>query len=62
MYVRPSMLVVGGGITGLAAAWKLKSLGCDVKVWEASSRVGGQVVTADVDGQKFDTGASNLTS
>nr|WP_315198687.1 FAD-dependent oxidoreductase [Actinomyces oris] len=60
MYVRPSMLVIGGGITGLAAAWKLNSLGCDVKVWEASSRVGGQVVTADVDGQKFDTGASKV--
>lgn len=58
MCVHPSVLVIGGGITGLAAARKLKGFGCDVKVWEASNRVGGQVVTTDVDGQKFDIGAS----
>lgn len=39
------VLVVGGGFSGLAAAFELKSAGYDVLVLEARNRVGGRVVT-----------------
>jgi oxygen-dependent protoporphyrinogen oxidase len=35
--------VVGGGITGLAAAWKLTQLGHTVRLFEASPRLGGVI-------------------
>jgi len=42
--------VVGGGITGLAAAWELQSRGIDYVVLEASDRLGGKIVTERADG------------
>ncbi len=44
---RPSVVVIGGGITGLSAAWELqKSQGAlDITVLEQSSRWGGKVIT-----------------
>ncbi|ATC65062.1 protoporphyrinogen oxidase [Nibricoccus aquaticus] len=35
--------VIGGGITGLAAAWKLTQLGHRVRLFEASPRLGGVI-------------------
>jgi oxygen-dependent protoporphyrinogen oxidase len=37
--------VVGGGITGLAAAWELVQTGTRVTVLDAADRVGGRIVT-----------------
>jgi len=37
--------ILGGGITGLAAAWELRSRGVDVVVLEAGARVGGAIGT-----------------
>jgi protoporphyrinogen/coproporphyrinogen III oxidase len=37
--------VVGGGITGLAAAYRLQQRGVEYTVFEASSRLGGKIVT-----------------
>ena len=48
--------VVGGGITGLAAAWEVLSSGADVEVFEASNRLGGRIVTEDVGGRPIDLG------
>jgi monoamine oxidase len=45
---RPSgkrVLVVGGGLAGLAAAHELAGIGYDVIVFEARSRPGGRVVS-----------------
>jgi oxygen-dependent protoporphyrinogen oxidase len=42
--------VVGGGITGLAAAWELQCRGIDYVLLEASDRLGGKIVTERVDG------------
>jgi oxygen-dependent protoporphyrinogen oxidase len=39
------VLVVGGGISGLATAWKLQQRGIQIELWEASSRVGGKIAT-----------------
>ena len=47
-----SVLVVGAGIAGLAAANALKAKGCDVRLIEARTRVGGRVDTISL-------GASN---
>ncbi|KAH6842904.1 hypothetical protein B0I37DRAFT_206388 [Chaetomium sp. MPI-CAGE-AT-0009] len=40
-----SVTIVGGGISGLVAGYELKRAGFDVRILEASSRVGGRVVT-----------------
>lgn len=48
--------VVGGGITGLAAAWELLGAGADVTLFEAGDRLGGRIVTDDVAGRPVDLG------
>jgi monoamine oxidase len=40
------VIVVGGGIAGLAAAYTLQRFGFDTRILEASQRVGGRVRTA----------------
>lgn len=45
--------VVGGGITGLAAAWELERNGVDVVVFEATDRVGGKLEQSSVPGLSF---------
>ena len=44
------MVVVGGGVTGLAAAWELQGAGADVSVLESGRRAGGVIVTERRDG------------
>lgn len=51
-----SVAVVGGGITGLAAAWEALGAGADVTVLEAGSRFGGRIVTEEVAGRPVDLG------
>jgi predicted NAD/FAD-binding protein len=47
--------VVGGGVSGLSAAWLLARRH-DVTLYEAASRVGGHANTVEVDGVAVDTG------
>lgn len=42
---RARIVVLGGGISGLLAAWHLRQQGCDVVVWEASAAPGGWAQT-----------------
>ena len=49
--------VVGAGIAGLYAAYKLKKLGLDVRVYEKSGRIGGRVGTIQFAGMRLPTGA-----
>lgn len=53
-----SILIIGAGISGLAAAKKLKSKGFTVTVLEAQDRVGGRLRTNRSLGVAFDEGAS----
>lgn len=53
-----TVLVIGAGISGLAAARKLKQNGFDVIVLEAQNKVGGRVRTDRTPGVAFDEGAS----
>ena len=53
-----TVVVVGGGISGLAAAKKLKEKGFTVIVLEAQDKVGGRIRTERSLGVAFDEGAS----
>jgi oxygen-dependent protoporphyrinogen oxidase len=65
--IRPSVVVVGGGISGLAAAWELTG-GAEgptdvtprVEVIEASERVGGSLATTTFAGRTIDLGADGF--
>lgn len=48
--------VVGGGITGLAAAWELLGAGAEVTVLEASDHLGGKILTEEMGGRPVDLG------
>jgi oxygen-dependent protoporphyrinogen oxidase len=56
------VVVVGGGIAGLTAAFRLQQAGFDVVVHEASERVGGRTASIERDGFLLDLGASGLSS
>jgi monoamine oxidase len=46
--------ILGAGVSGLTAAWRLRAAGLDVEVFEARDRLGGRAVTQD----GFDLGAT----
>ena len=54
--------VIGAGISGLAAAYRLVQSGWDVEVFESSDRAGGRVWTVAHDGYLADKGATTLSS
>jgi protoporphyrinogen/coproporphyrinogen III oxidase len=54
------VVVVGGGIAGLAAAYTLSREDHQVTVVEAASRVGGKLRVSEVDGIAVDEGAEQL--
>ncbi|OEV11875.1 FAD-dependent oxidoreductase, partial [Streptomyces nanshensis] len=55
------VIVIGGGISGLAAAQRLCADGASVTVLEASARVGGKLLTGDVAGSAaVDLGAESM--
>ncbi|MEO5679963.1 MAG: protoporphyrinogen oxidase, partial [Acidimicrobiales bacterium] len=54
---RPSVVVVGAGIAGLAAAWEAAEAGADVVLLEADRRAGGKLAFASLLGRRIDTGA-----
>lgn len=52
------VLVVGGGISGLAIAHNLASSGLRVEVWEGAERVGGKIQTVVKQGYQLEQAAS----
>ncbi|NLP83484.1 NAD(P)-binding protein [Microbacterium sp. CFH 90308] len=52
------VVVIGGGIAGLVAAWECAKLGMAVTLVEASGRLGGVVGMAEVAGLELETGAT----
>ena len=54
------VIVVGGGISGLAAAYELRRHGVSVRVLEASDRPGGVIQTDRFDGWVIDGGPDSM--
>jgi oxygen-dependent protoporphyrinogen oxidase len=57
-----AVVVAGGGITGLAAAWELARAGIAVELYEASDRLGGKIRTEHVDGFLVEDGPDSFIS
>jgi protoporphyrinogen/coproporphyrinogen III oxidase len=55
-----SIVVVGAGIAGLAAAWELQKRGVAARVLEAGRRPGGVIFTERFDGWTIDAGPDSL--
>lgn len=56
----PHVAVLGGGITGLTAAWHLRQAGLTPTVFESSVRVGGAIGTVHADGWRHELGPNSL--
>ncbi|MEU9538465.1 MULTISPECIES: protoporphyrinogen oxidase [Streptomyces] len=54
------VVVIGGGIAGLAAAHRLLGRGARVTVLEASDRVGGKLLPGEIAGARVDLGAESM--
>ena len=54
------LVVVGGGVAGLAAAAEATRRGARVTVLEGSARVGGKVAVSEVGGLAVDEGADSM--
>jgi oxygen-dependent protoporphyrinogen oxidase len=57
---QPHVVVIGGGIAGLAAAFFLREAPCRVTVLEGSPRLGGKLSVSDIAGVMVDEGAEAL--
>ncbi|MEP6918834.1 MAG: FAD-dependent oxidoreductase, partial [Acidobacteriota bacterium] len=55
-----SVIIIGGGITGLAAAYELSVRGVPFLLLEASSRLGGLIHTERSDGYIIEAGAESI--
>jgi oxygen-dependent protoporphyrinogen oxidase len=53
-----NVAVVGAGVSGLTAAWRLQQAGHRIVVFEREARVGGRMATVDVGGFRIDVGAN----
>ena len=62
---KPTVAVVGGGLSGLAAAHALMRMNSQVHVLEATQRAGGRILTIRSpfrDGQFVEAGATHLVN
>ncbi len=62
--VAKRLLVIGGGIAGLSAAWRARSLSktVDITLLEKESRLGGKILTERRDGYILEAGADGFLS
>ncbi len=51
-----NVIIIGAGITGLSAAWKLTEAGYNVKILESDTNIGGLAKTVKIDNFYFDIG------
>lgn len=58
---RPTVVVVGSGASGLAAAFRLREAGYGVRLLERSHKLGGRMSTVRRDGFLIEEGPSGLT-
>jgi putrescine oxidase len=55
-HLERDVVVIGAGATGLTAATRLRDAGRSVVVLEARDRVGGRLLTDEIDGQMYEVG------
>ncbi|WP_143163024.1 FAD-dependent oxidoreductase, partial [Couchioplanes caeruleus] len=60
--VEVDVVIVGGGLAGLAAARRLDRAGVEWLLVEAADRIGGRVATDVVDGWRLDRGFQVLNT
>jgi len=60
MSQRDRWIIVGGGASGLAAAFFLKQLGMDSEIVERESTIGGRMGTVELGGRSLDCGGKNI--
>lgn len=58
----PRIAVIGGGIAGLSAAYRLRQAGYSATVYEARPRLGGRMFSIEKDGLVFDLGGSFINT
>jgi oxygen-dependent protoporphyrinogen oxidase len=58
--MRKSVIIIGGGIAGLTAGFKLQNAGFDITLLEKSSRIGGVINTIKQDGYLVETGPNTI--
>ena len=56
--MKEEVVIVGGGLAGLTAAYRLKKAGFDPLILESSDRLGGRIYTKSKDGYSFELGAT----
>lgn len=56
----PRVAVVGGGISGIAAAYYLQLRGARVDLFEAEATLGGRMATATLNGREISLGGKNI--
>ena len=56
--MKDSVLIIGAGLTGLLAAYRLQSLGIEVSVVEARDRIGGRIHTVNATHARVEMGAT----
>ncbi|HTP12935.1 MAG TPA: FAD-dependent oxidoreductase, partial [Bacteroidota bacterium] len=59
MKARHSVVIIGGGISGLATAWWLRKAAIDVVVLEREAELGGTMRTTRDDGWLVETGPNS---
>jgi oxygen-dependent protoporphyrinogen oxidase len=60
--IAPKILIIGGGISGLACALRLRQLGQPVLLLERGPRFGGVIDTIEQEGFRFDIGPQSFTN
>ncbi len=57
----PKIVIIGAGLAGLTAAYRLHQRAMDVELYEARGRVGGRVFSVNIFGETAELGAQNIT-
>ena len=60
--MKPDVIIIGGGFSGLTAARQLQAAGVEFLLLEAGKRIGGRVKTDVIDGFRLDHGFQVLLS
>ena len=52
--------IIGGGISGLSAAFELQKSGYDITLLEGTDRLGGKILTSEIEGFDIDAGPDSF--